>query len=124
MSQFLHLLGKPWAVPDNPPETYDCWSLVVAVRRLCGLNTPAYSDGRTVFDGTVDDPPEGWSQLDAPRDRCVAVMGDTRLHVGVVLSPDSIIHSPMDSHVRIDKLRLAERFMGPVTFWEVDDATH
>lgn len=124
MTRFLHLLGKPWAVPDNPPETYDCWSLVVAARKAYGLDTPAYSDGRTVFEGSVDDPPSGWHQLSEPRANCVAVMGKERLHVGVVVYPDSIIHSPMNSYVRVDKLRLLERFVGQIGYWELDDATN
>lgn len=35
-----NLVGRPYAFPSFPPETFDCWSLLVYVRAQLGEVTP------------------------------------------------------------------------------------
>jgi cell wall-associated NlpC family hydrolase len=36
----FHLVGKPYAFPSHPPESFDCWTLVKYVRELVILPCP------------------------------------------------------------------------------------
>lgn len=86
----LHaLVGRPYAFPSHPPETFDCWSLVKYARAQAGLPSPLpYDDqeawctpdaiGRAVLLARP-----AWKILQGPTHMAMAVMD--RHHVGVVL---------------------------------------
>ena len=87
------VIGKPWAVPCDPPNSFDCWELCRYVREtVFDLWTPSVVDKalRQPSDRRyIDTPPTGWMQLNDPQVGCVVRMG--RTHVGVYLDRDSIM---------------------------------
>ena len=109
------LIGKPWAVPCDPPNTFDCWELVRHVRALSGRSTPSVVERglRAPTDRLcIRTPPAGWYQLDKVAPFCVARIGDK--HVGVMLSGTDVVHCDNMWGVCVDRLRT----LPPITFWE------
>ena len=119
--KLLDLIGKPWAVPCDPPDTFDCWELVLTVRAAHGLRTDTYVEraARQPHHRTLmEEPPKGWRRLDTPSPLCVARMAGGR-HVGVVM-PDMrhIMHCEMFTGVRVDTINQL-RMSDEITFWEM-----
>jgi len=120
MSELCSLIGKPWAVPCDPPNSFDCWELVRYVRAIYGLVTPSVidvSERAPKHRKHITNPPVGWLKLSEVVDHCVVRMGGT--HVGLYLGRGNIIHAQLGHGVRIDHVRFITE---PITFWErVDD---
>ena len=113
----LEVIGKRWAVPCDPPRTFDCWELVIYVRRFHGLHTPSVVDRADRMPSSrrhIDKPPTGWVKLDEPKQLCVARFSSA--HVGVFLGGDNVIHCELAMGVRIDRMR----FLPELTFWEFE----
>jgi len=122
MIDLSHMIGKGWAMPCDPPETFDCYELVRHVRRSFGLNTPSVVDraDRVMRDADqFGHPPARWSELPRPVLGCVARIGTK--HVGVYLGASRIVHCIKGSGVRIDQAFTLTKLMGAVTYWEFDD---
>ena len=112
------IIGAPWAVPCDPPSSFDCWELVRHVRAMIGLRTPSVvdKDRRRPSDRKqFGQPPMGWNQLSEPVEGCVARIGSA--HVGVYLNGGDVIHAQLATGVRIDKV---EFLSFPVSFWEFE----
>ena len=119
------LIGTPWDCPCDPPYSYDCWALVVEVRKRLGLPTPVYADatasglqGRAL----IKEPPTRWRRLEAPEQGCVARLGLKANHVGVVLPNGDVIHSKHGLGVCVDRMSMLPGFGSRMTYWEYDDA--
>ncbi len=114
-------LGRRWACPCDPPDTFDCWELVVQVRADMGLDTPPYVPvAERIPSGALrylTAPPSGWRRAD-PAPGVVAVCGRLCTHVGVYLSPGQIMHTAPDFRgggvVRCDRADVATRLFGIV----------
>lgn len=39
IKELQSIIGAPYAFPSHPPESFDCWTLLVYVRNLHGLRT-------------------------------------------------------------------------------------
>jgi len=113
------LIGRPWALPCDPPDSFDCWALVEHVRAAHGLTVPFIVDKtqRTIeLVRTIQRPPTAFKRLDAPKRLCVARIGKT--HVGVYLGSKDVLHCQNGRGVVMDRLR---DLSADVTWWEVAD---
>lgn len=122
------LIGKPWALPCKPPESYDCWALAVEVRSRLGLKTHSYDvdpEKRTHAhrrDFATPDPNK-WVRLPEPRQGCLVGFGSRYVvHCGVYLN-GSVIHAnqtePNWGAVMAHSLKAAQLLLGPHSFWEM-----
>jgi cell wall-associated NlpC family hydrolase len=118
-------IGKPWAIPSDPPNSFDCWSLAQAVRNVYGLDTPSYVDlkSRRASDRHMIEGIAGteWERLLLPVLGCVVRIGQT--HIGVHVGPGQVIHAQHGMGVRVDRsdfLRLSET----LSFWELKHASN
>ena len=121
MHLLADLIGRPWALPCDPPQSFDCWELVCHVRGRAGLDTPDYSDHRSglVSDMVLlhmADPKTEWNILLEPSPWCVVLM--RRKHVGVYLPDRTVIHAQEGTGVRVDRLDLLSRLVTPIMFVE------
>lgn len=48
------IVGKPYVYPPDPPRTFDCWTLLVYVRELLGLETRVEIDISRYTQDTMD----------------------------------------------------------------------
>lgn len=115
------LIGKPWAVPCNPPNSFDCWELVRHVREVTfNKGTPSIVErgDRKPKDRTlITNPPTEWVEIPTPEVGCVVRIGET--HVGVFLGRGDVMHAQFGSGVRVDRLC---DMLEKITFWEMNDA--
>lgn len=90
------LLGKPYAFPSKPPESFDCWTLVKYLRAQQGLPCPLpFKDTEEwcVPGGiamAVEYARGHWRQVPQPKPYDMAVL--CREHVGIVL-PGGVLHA-------------------------------
>lgn len=122
MTDLRSIIGLPWAVPADPPNSFDCWALVIHVRALMGKNTPSYEASYSNYEMDGDyfkAPPPEWYMLLTAEIGAVARFGAK--HVGVILPDTRIIHSTRKMGVRVDRASLMDRF-GKVTYWETSSA--
>lgn len=88
MENPLALVGRPYAFPSHPPETFDCWSLVRYVREQMGLRCPLPFNDAAAWcvpeniRVAVERARPSWSVVPVPSDLAMAVM--SRHHVGIV----------------------------------------
>ena len=123
---FSDLIGRPWALPCNPPQSFDCWELAVEVRDRLGLTTPAYKvppQARTAAHrrdlGGAD--PKVWKRLERPVDGCLVGFGSVLIkHCGVYFNR-RVMHSVEGSGVMYQEVSVLRDFFGPVSFWELID---
>lgn len=122
------LLGRPWALPCNPPQSYDCWALAVEVRKRMGLETHTYrvpDQSRTAAHRMAmrSPDPAKWQKLDTPQDGCLVGFGKRFVsHCGVYID-GMVIHSNLlpkvGGIVSSHPLAVAEAHMGEASFWEM-----
>jgi cell wall-associated NlpC family hydrolase len=98
------LIGKPYAPGGNGPEAFDCWGLVVEVRRRMGLPTPVPVPGavprnqprqtaalvhRALWSGL-------WRSVPVPVPGDLVALGSSgravAVHIGVVV-PGGVLHA-------------------------------
>jgi len=120
MRELRPLIGRPWKLDSDPPNSFDCWSLVAYVRKtFFDRETPSYRDqyaGYKDGDPAFDYPPFEWYTIPEPVAGSVARFGVT--HVGVVLPDLRVIHCSKATGVRVDTAALMARFEN-VTYWEL-----
>lgn len=124
------LIGKPWSLPCDPPNSYDCWELAIAVREMLGKTTP---DCRVPIHQRSErhislmqyPDPSLWARLDAPQNGCLVGFGKPISHCGVFIN-HSVIHSyshdGVIGSVQCHKLSAITRMFGLPEFWECCDA--
>lgn len=103
-------LGTPYAFPSNPPESFDCWTLLVYLREQLGLDTPVMSPHWTpeTLNGAIE------GELCSGRWKPVteAVDGDVVLfspvHVGALLR-GVVVHAVPSTGVLYSALAVARR---------------
>lgn len=90
------LVGKPWRAAANGPDAFDCWGLVVYVRRaLFGNDLPdvarppvalSLPEARAAFASATK--PLGWYQIERPAHGAVAIIGTSGVpsHAGIYLA--------------------------------------
>ena len=93
------IIGRPYAFPSYPPESFDCWTLLVYVRRLMGLRTevqisPSRYTPETLRDAVcLEKCMGGWRPVH-PEDR--PLQGDAVLftpeHIGVAMGT-GVLHA-------------------------------
>ena len=118
------LIGKPWALPCDPPASFDCWELAVAVRDRLGLVTPKYevaAENRTAAHraslGKPD--PTIWKRLDKPRDGCLVGFGGRFVRHCGVFYRGKIIHAHGNlGHTVCQDVSICTMTMGKPTYWE------
>ena len=105
-------VGAPYAYPSRPPETFDCWSLVVHVRAAVGLRTPlsvSESDfdprnfGQAVARELVDG---DWVDTSKPTDGDLVVFSSQ--HVGVWFG-GRVVHAASSCGVQVATWRSVRR---------------
>lgn len=119
------LIGKPWSCPCQPPDNYDCWALVVEVRKRLGIQIPDYLNrGSFKYSDRkrFKNPPKTWRELEAPIPGCIVRTGKGGTHVGVYLAKDQIINSMYGVGVCVSKLVDPMFTGGSVSYWEYDNA--
>ena len=83
------LVGQPYAIPSNPPASFDCWSLVEYVREQLGLFTPSLVPEIPELDGFEEYRENTlalgvWAQVQGVgRDGDVIILGDSHTGVGI-----------------------------------------
>lgn len=124
-TSIIDLVGRPWACPSNPPETFDCWALAIEVRKRLGLFTPetVAVDNRSLRDATFfANPPEGWQMLTKPVTGAVVAFGHPAKHCGICLPRNMVIHSfsgnGQTGSVQLTRLPTLTRLYGSPTFAE------
>jgi hypothetical protein len=118
----LFLVGRPYAFPCQPPESFDCWQLVRYARMLRGLDSPLPFDDREgwctpqALPLALQRARGTWRALPAPAECCMAVLDPS--HVGVVVG-DGVLHA-LASHrgVLWTKLGIVRRRWPKVEWWE------
>lgn len=119
MNALTPLIGRPWAVPCDPPSTFDCWELVRYVRGLRGITTPSVvniGDRKPTDRKFFKNKPNGWYELMAPHPYCVVFFGVS--HVGVYLTVGQIMHAQLGAGVCINR---PEHILGEATYWDYHD---
>ena len=122
--QVRDLIGKPWAIPCQPPHSYDCWEIAVEVRKRLGLMTPLYEPIETrteaelpvAFDGPFK---REWVETDQLVKGTLVTFGDPITHCGVMISDRDVLHTSGKGATEVLRLPLVRRFFGVVQFWEL-----
>jgi hypothetical protein len=128
LSIFEEYLGKPWSVPCDPPNSFDCWEFAREIRSRLGLATPEVIpyDQRKLTDKAAFSNTTGWKQLTEPTNGCLVMMKWPPVHCGVYLANARVAHcyshDGRTGSVRFDFYRTIRCAMGPITFWEMNDA--
>ncbi len=96
MNNLDNIVGAPYLFPPNPPESFDCWTLLVYVREQLGLDTPVHLD---VEDYSLHNMAEAvalekasgdWKQVDTPQDGDAVLFSPD--HIGVSMGP-GVLHA-------------------------------
>lgn len=118
----MHLVGRPYSFPANPPASFDCWKLVRYVRELRGLACPLpFSDEEAwcrpdALPEAVSRARGTWRVLEQPAQNCMAVLSST--HVGVVVD-NGVLHAWAGSgNVVWTRMRAILRVWPSVEWWE------
>lgn len=121
------LIGKPWAFPDDPPTSYDCWTLVCTVRAHMSLTVP---DMQRVSD--LKDVPDTFlaarfdkqyvrSDIAKAKSGGILLMNWNLSHCGVLLGQRLVMHSHsadgQNGSVRVDPYNVLERMFGQIEVW-------
>ena len=104
------LIGRRWRSLADGPDEFDCWGLVVFVRKgLFGDNDPpierpppdmTFSEARELFEHTAA--PMGWRHAEKPEEGSIVILSryDRTNHAGVFLSvpgsPGRVLHCHED----------------------------
>lgn len=115
------LIGRPYRYGARGPAEFDCWGLVLEVRRRLGLATPpdfatrvlAPEHARALF---RDNRPSGW-ELVAPRHGAIAYAA-AQAHAGVLVA-GRVVHAVRGSGVVAWSLgRWLAEYGEPLEFYE------
>ena len=95
-TDYLKLVGCPYAFPSAPPKTFDCWSLVKYVRECEGLPCPLPFDDKedwcvpgNLMQATAR-ARACWTRLPKPEPFVMAVLEPS--HVGIVIG-GGVLHA-------------------------------
>lgn len=116
------LVGRPYAFPSHPPETFDCWSLVKYVRMLRGLSSPLPFSDREMWcvPGNLHLATARargfWRTLPAPEENAMAVLEPG--HVGVVVDGGVLHAMSRNSSVVWTTLPAVRRVWPGAEWWE------
>lgn len=116
------LVGRPYAFPSSPPETFDCWSLVKYVRMLRGLASPLPFDDREAWclphnlPLAVARARGWWRALPAPEESAMAVL--ELGHVGVVVDGGVLHAMARNASVVWTPMPAVRRFWPEAEWWE------
>lgn len=121
------LIGTPWSLPCDPPNSFDCWELVVHVREILGR--PVKPCPVTILDRRQDhvamlqNPDLSlWQRLSAPTYGCIVGVGTPVQHCGIYLDDRKVLHAFSDDGingaVQLHRLDVLERFFNGAEFWE------
>jgi hypothetical protein len=118
----LFLVGRPYAFPCHPPESFDCWRLVRYVRMLRGMESPLpFDDGADwcrpqALPLAVQRARGSWRVLPEPQELAMAVLDSS--HVGVVVQ-GGVLHA-LASHQGVlwTKMAVVRRRWPKVEWWE------
>lgn len=120
MIKLLDIIGRPWAVPCDPPKSFDCFELCIEVRKRLGLPTPspvsrnARKPHHRDFFKNV---PDLWQKVINPRTGCVVIMNSGN-HVGIYIPDRKVVHSQYSRGVRVDEV---DMISGPKEYWELKE---
>jgi hypothetical protein len=116
---FEQYLGKPWALPCQPPHSYDCWEFAIEIRRaFFGRGTPVTLElERRTTEAAAQffsEPPDAWRDVPNPRPGNLLLFGGK--HCGVLLEGGRVAHcwtgDGKTGSVRYDPLPKLERLYG------------
>lgn len=122
MTDLRSLIGKPWAIPCDPPNTFECWELVRHVRALFGIQTPSVvdADKRSLMNTRIiANPPADWQRLNEPTPYCVVLLGHK--HVGVWIGDNQVLHTERNTGARVDHISVLRQLF-PVRYLEAPNA--
>jgi hypothetical protein len=118
-----HLVGRPYAFPCQPPDSFDCWQLVRYVRMLRGLASPLPFDDRDAW-CRPDALPEAiararasWRALPGPAECAMAVLEPR--HVGVVIDGGVLHAGSRQGGVVWTSMAAVRRVWPRAEWWEV-----
>lgn len=107
-TSIIELVGKPYAFPSKPPETFDCFSVTQYVRkRFYNKKTP-------IENATVQHDMGMYKELSAPEEGCVVSMSDE--HVGVKVG-NNLITAMKNRGVCVIDWQVARRVY-QLRFWD------
>lgn len=118
----MHLVGRPYAFPCRPPETFDCWQLVRYVRMLRDLPCPLpFSDAEAwcVPENLAVATARArgcWRVLPAPQEGAMAVLDPA--HVGIVIEGGVLHALARNSSVVWTSMGAVRRMWPGVEYWE------
>jgi len=108
-------VGAPHAWPCDPPRSFDCWAVVLAVREHYGRATRLSVDPALVpRDGLPDAVREElsggrWAEVAAGELCDVVIFSPTDRHCGVFVSPKLIMHCAPGVGVQVARLSAVQR---------------
>jgi cell wall-associated NlpC family hydrolase len=117
------LPGRPFASGARGPDAYDCWGLVLEVRRRLGMALPP-----DFASGALDEAalralclapawPAAWTRLDAPRMGCVVIVCAVG-HAGIHLA-GRVLHARRRYGVVASSIGQWTACFGALECWEV-----
>lgn len=116
------IVGAPYVFPPDPPRTFDCWTLLVYVRQLLGLETkveidPSLYDLTNMDEAVAEERCNGrWQPVSGrPRDGDAVLFAKD--HIGVVMGTVVLhAHAPSRS-VLATKLEVVKRRWPLMEVW-------
>jgi len=105
------VIGKPYALESNPPESFNCWTLVSYLIP----NAPQYTDQSLLSIAKQFKKQEAifrakglWVQVFDFQDNDIMLFAqkDTFTHAGIYLEHDKILHAKEGAGVVIEPLKL------------------
>ena len=116
------LIGKPYALPCDPPNSYDCWAIVAEGRKRLGLSNPDYTK-TAIRRSDIAKPAAVWKQLSVPTKGCIVRLGALSTHCGMYLGKGLVLHTEHRIGVCVMTLdQVAQLYTGCADFWEMRDA--
>jgi len=126
-AQLARYIGLPYEYPDDPPHSYDCWSLCGAIRRELGLVVPDERRSTTLDRLAVD---AGNAIASGRWRRCetaewalgsIILLGQNRRHCAVAIAPSEAMHAyaadGLRGSVRWDNAGALLRLFGSLEVW-------
>jgi|SRR6185436_16231995 len=115
------LIGAPFSAGARGPDAYDCWGLVIALRRQLGLPIPPdYATGCLTRDQAhalfAADRPSGWRRV--PLSHGGILLANCAAHAGVYLA-GRVVHAQATRGVDSWTLGQWSAAFGEVECWEV-----
>jgi cell wall-associated NlpC family hydrolase len=116
------LIGRPYAFPSNPPESFDCWTLVRHVRQMHGLPCPLpFDDGEDwcqphALPLALDRARPGWRVEPEPSRLAMAILPPD--HVGVFVDGGVLHALARGATVVFTSMQIVRRRWPAVEWWQ------